>query len=155
MRILIEIEQTILTAPLGNCYAACIASVLEIPLDRVPSPTEHEGSAFAGWQEYEARVDAAVLAPRGLQLLSFKACEEMGAWTPRGFSLLGAQSPRSDWLHSVVCYDGEIVWDPRSDWLHSVVCYDGEIVWDPHPTRDQGTGERVDWTVFCKLDPAK
>ena len=31
------VDQTILTAPGGNCFAACVASILELPLADVPN----------------------------------------------------------------------------------------------------------------------
>jgi hypothetical protein len=119
------LEQTILAPPDGNCFAACVASVLEMPLDDVPNFVGQDW--FQQWQVW--------LAKRNLQLLTF-TIGPYDEWRPSGYALLGAQSPRGDFLHSVVCRDGK-------------------IVWDPHPQRDMGVGEWRDWTIFAVLDPAR
>jgi hypothetical protein len=120
---MIPVEQRYLKPPEGDCFAACMASILELPLDGMPN---FKGSDwFYKWQEW--------LKPMNLTLLMINYNQEGQA--PYGYSILGAQSPRGDFLHAVVCFDGE-------------------IVHDPHPQREQGVGERVDWTVFLVRDPS-
>lgn len=127
------IEQTKLKAPDGNCYAACIASIFEVPLDGVPQPTREEGSSIKAWEEYVARLDRVFYRPRGLYALVINPAEN---WRPLGYSILCAKSPRGDYPHCVVALDGE-------------------VVWDPHPDRDMGLGEIVDWTIFVMRDAAE
>lgn len=129
---MIPVEQTILKPPLGNCFPACIASVLELPLHLVPHPTAEEGASEAGWREYLVRVQA-WLARMNLCLVGVGMCLH---WKPAGLALLGAASPRGEYIHSVVCRDGD-------------------IVWDPHPERAMGVGEWLDWHVFQMLDPKR
>lgn len=125
---MIRVEQTKLTYPDGNCFAACIASIFELTLDEVP---DYMGD---DWHEWWNRW----LAERNLTLIHWKIPDpdDPDSYRPPGYSLLGADSPRGDWLHSVVCLDGE-------------------VVWDPHPQREMGLGTWRDWTVFAVLDPTK
>ena len=119
------VEQTQLTYPDGNCFAACVATLLELPLEAVP---DFKGD---GW--YDAWLEW--LKPRNLTFINFRI-DPGDSWRPPGYSLLAADSPRGKWLHSVVCKDGE-------------------IVWDPHPERHMGVGEWKEWTSFVVLDPSK
>lgn len=119
-----QVEQTIFAPPDGNCLAACVASILELPLEAVPN--FHEEGWYFKWCDW--------LAPMNLKWVSFPY--QGSEWIPSGYSILGAQSPRFDYLHAVVCFDGQ-------------------IVWDPHPERHMGVGEWKDWTVFVVLDPSK
>lgn len=124
------VEQTILAPPHGDCFRACIASLLELPIEEVPNFGQEEGEPAGEWFQKWQRW----LAPRQLILYTWDI--EKGGFTPPGYALLGADSPRGDWLHSVVCLDGQ-------------------IVWDPHPGRADGVGKWRDWTVFGILDPAR
>ncbi len=116
--------QTIFTVPGGNCMAACVASILELSLDDVPNPQGEDGQWYLDWQAF--------LKPRNLSILCFPTG---GEWTPQGYSILCGRSPRGDWNHAVVCYNGIVAHDPHPDGT-SVV-------------------SQVDWTVFTVLDPAK
>ena len=121
------VEQTKLSYPDGNCFAACLASVLEVALEEVPC--FHGDGWLDRYNEW--------LAPRNLVLINLTyASAEGEPWYPAGYSLLAAKSPRGDWLHAVVCLDGE-------------------VVWDPHPQREMGIGERKEWTIFYVRDPAQ
>lgn len=40
---MIGVHQTVLTVPGGNCFEACIASLLEVPIDAVPYFATREG----------------------------------------------------------------------------------------------------------------
>jgi len=122
---MIEVEQTTFAPPHGDCLAACIASILELPLADVPNL----GCSTEWWQDTRDW-----LKPRNLDWLNWE--HGPGAVVPRGYSILGADSPRGPWLHAVVCFDGAIVWDPS-------------------PDREQGVGTWRDWTVFVVLDPAR
>jgi hypothetical protein len=119
------VEQTYLTYPDGNCFAACVASVLELPLEAVP---DFKGEGWLDrWQEW--------LAKHNLTFVNFHI-DPADEWRPPGYSLLAADSPRGAWLHSVVCHNGT-------------------IVFDPHPERHMGVGKWQEWTVFVVLDPSK
>jgi hypothetical protein len=118
---MIRVEQTIFTAPGGDCFPACLASLLDLPLAEVPN---HQGTDW--WDAYQGW-----LAERGLTL-GYVTCTELPGAAPAGYAILGAHSPRLDCLHAVICKDGV-------------------IVWDPHPQREMGVGAWVDWTVIGPL----
>ncbi len=119
------VEQTTFGHPDGNCFAACVASILERPLDAVP---DFKGPDwFTQWHQW--------LAPLGLYFLQYSAA---GDWSPpAGYAILTARSPRGDYDHAVVV----------NSW--------GAVVWDPHPERAMGIGERKYYTVLTAYDPAR
>lgn len=123
---MIEVEQTILAPPDGDCFAACVASIFEMPLADVPSYTGDDW--FYRWVDW--------FWPKNLTPLNVSA-DPSGEWTPAGYSILAADSPR---------YPGK---------LHAVVAYNGRIVWDPHPGRSAGVGAWKEWTVFTVIDPSR
>lgn len=95
------VEQTITEGPEADCLRACIASILEMQIERVPNYHTNWLKLYNDW-----------LLPTGLTLVWF----DEGAGhpiRPRGFSILSAKSPRGDFDHCVVCRDGDIVWDPH------------------------------------------
>ena len=101
--------QTILAPPRGNCLQACIASILELPLEAVPNFMEVDGD---GWE----KVYQDFLETKGLQVLylDIDGIKKYG-WSPRGYHLIQGKSPRGDWDHVCVGFRGEIVHDPHPD----------------------------------------
>lgn len=131
---MIPVNQTILTPPLGNCYAACLASIFEVPLEAIPHPTEEDATGPKGaWDAYEERIRKEFLHPRGFTSVIISATE---GYIPEGYAVLSAKSPRGDWEHAVVVQDGV-------------------VVHDPHPLRDMGIGKWMAWVVFPVIDPAR
>ena len=121
------VDQTVFTKGDGDCFPACLASILELPLSGVP--------CFLG-DDWHARYEE-WLGALGMGMVSLATVDGLGeSWRPPGYSILAAQSPR---------------WDC----LHAVVALNGEVVWDPHPGRAMGVGEWREWTVFLALDPAQ
>lgn len=113
------VYQTIFDDQQGNCMAACVASLLELPLDAVPNP--HTTTWWDDWQAW--------LKERGLYLV-----EATGAdWTPPGFAILVGTSPRGPWQHACVTYNGEIVHDPHPDGggVETRTAYDLIVDYDP------------------------
>lgn len=118
---MIIVEQTITGYPDGNCFPACLASVLELPLADVPLFCDDD------WLEQYNEW----LRPRNLVLLLVPYAPD---WHPPGYAILGAESPRGPWLHAAVCYDGELVWDPhpqRSMGLRAWLDWAVFVVLDP------------------------
>jgi hypothetical protein len=150
------IEQTVMGYPEGNCFAACIASLLETELIE---PPDTKGPWWErGWHRYlepfglhmvmvqlVQEENNGYLAPRGSHLdgTHYQEAGEGDGWEEyrgivlRGYSILGALSPRIERR------------------LHAVVCLDGRVVWDPHPERKDGLGEWRDMTFLTVLDPAR
>lgn len=109
---MIPITQTDPTKETGNCFAACIASILEIPLDEMPN--FHSEFWADDWIEW--------LRPRGFSLMTWDLPDdieilrhERRRYLMPGYCILAAESPRFDCLHAVVCLDGEIVHDPHPE----------------------------------------
>jgi hypothetical protein len=90
--------------PAGDCYAACVASLLEIELVEVPDLTgDRWASVLRRW-----------LAARGLRV-DFRPGDgrPLGdqADPPRGYAIAG-QRVLDGSVHAVVCKGGAIVHDP-------------------------------------------
>jgi hypothetical protein len=124
---MIPVEQTKLIYPDGNCFPACIASILEIPLDDVPC--FHGENWLERYNEW--------LKDKNLCLINVLYLNAEGQPNvPPGYSILAADSPRGDYLHAVVCLNGE-------------------VVFDPHPQRDMGIREKREFSLFIVLDPRR
>lgn len=124
------VDQTLFGYPSGNCFAACVASVLELPLADVPNFMLNH----ATWFE-----DAyAWLATRGFTPLFVKAdAVRCGYVDPR---------PLIDAGHYFIV--GGL--SPRGEHLHSIVQHRGVTVHDPHQSR---AGIRGEWSDFIVLVP--
>lgn len=98
-------DQTTFGHPGGNCFSACVASLLELPIDVVPYFMEPKDwfSGFLDW-----------LRPRGWWAFATTLVAGGKAWYPDCYYIMGGKSPRGD---------------------HAVVARGGEIVHDPHPSR--------------------
>jgi hypothetical protein len=122
------VDQTIFGAPHGNCFAACVASILELPLEDVPNfVLEGEGwwNAAKAW-----------LHERGYALL----------WVKHDAVACGYVDPNPliDAGHYIIT-TGQ---SPRGEFLHCVIEHRGRIVHDPHPSRDGFVGAWVDFMVL-------
>src|ERR1051325_5153699 len=115
---MIRTEQTILSPPDGNCFAACVASILELRIDDVPNfkqPADHSQEWWFQWQRWlEVRNLAFVGWPNPIS-----DDPQCVADILRGYSICTVR-----YEYSWGCIN------------HAVVCRDGEIVWNPHPLRD-------------------
>jgi len=111
-------DQTIFDLGRGNCFAACIASILEIPIDEVLHFPDGEA---LNWRE----VINEWLSPRGLFFIDIALNGDMRDELVRfwGYHLILGDSPR------------------RGDVRHAVVGHKGEICFDPHPSRDGLAGD--------------
>jgi hypothetical protein len=123
-RIMIKVDQTKLHDPdngvRGNCYAACIASLLELPLEDVPAFEDMYNSGKEKWKWFGIF----------LKFLQGKGYEFHGTGKPSqirdpyfargvdGYVMAYGESPR----------DSKVT--------HAVIYKDGEMVHDPHPSRD-------------------
>jgi hypothetical protein len=94
--------------PGGDCYAACVASLLEVGLTEVPdlaAAGDRWASALRRW-----------LAARGLCVAFRPGDGRPLADQPDpspGYAIVGQRVPDGS-VHAVVCRDGRIVHDPAS-----------------------------------------
>ena len=86
----------------GNCYAACLASILEIPIEAVPNVDDGED-----WLEH---IDEWLQICHGYTLLSFHA--ETFYCVPAVHHIMIGKSSRG-LNHAVVGFQGKIVHDPH------------------------------------------
>lgn len=100
------VDQTVFGYPNGNCFSACLASILELPLEEVPWFMA-EGDWLSRVQEW--------LKPRGLYAACLLIDTTESPFYPPGWHILSGQSPRGDWLHAVVAQGTKIVHDPHPD----------------------------------------
>lgn len=97
---MICVDQTVFGFPQGNCLAACVASLLHVPLESIPDFSRMEWlDELRRWAE-----------PHGFYPLCFSLDTN---WRPPGLYILGGQSPRGDFLHAVIARGSDIVHDPH------------------------------------------
>jgi len=82
----------------GNCFAACLASILDLPLEAVPEMSTDDQAERAN----------DFLAGYGL---SYRRAFIDGK-KPDGYSTIEGISPRGG-MHACVAHDGELLWDPH------------------------------------------
>lgn len=114
------IDQTTFDPETGNCFSACVASLLEVPLESVPFFME----AGDGWTE-------ALVAWCEREGLRLDFSTEFPA-PPDTLCIVGGYSPRN----------------PTKG--HAVIMLNGEVVHDPHPDRSGIVGEPWDWITLSR-----
>ncbi len=123
---MVPVDQTVFDNLRGNCYAACIASVLEMKLEDVPWPNGNNDD-FAGiYETWFAELNLQVVyAVPGVPM-------------PKGYLIASVPSPRFPGSnHAVVIKDGRVVHDPHPsraslrDDLSEVTCVDLLTILDP------------------------
>src|SRR4051812_48979370 len=105
----------------NECFAACVASILECPVDRVPVADVPNGSPLP--KEYEAALNA-WLAERGC-----------GGYVEFGFPgnlawILGQMAEHGYQVHYILTGTN------HKGAVHSVLCRGGEIIHDPSSEPD-------------------
>jgi len=128
---MIPVKQTVTTVPGGNCFSACIASILEMDIEDVPyfmgdleQIEDPEFDWFTGFLSW--------LFGKGYWAIPLPL---NNAWRPDGLYILSGKSPRGDYDHSVVASGTELT-----------------IVHDPHPD-NTGILTHDDVVVIVPLDP--
>lgn len=93
------VDQTTYGPNNGNCFSACLASILEIPLEEIPLFLGARWNGFLPW-----------LAGRGLSASLYPS----GVYVPPGYSIAGGRSLRfAGRNHACVARDGVVVHDPH------------------------------------------
>ena len=122
------VYQLIDRPPLGDCFRACVASILEVPVAALPNFADSDdwGKRWNVWGR-----------DHNLQLLTWPHNPDWG-WLPSGYCIAGVKLPGVTWQHAIVAHDGKLVWNPHPGY--------GE--------RMGAIGEVADWTFLAPLDPA-
>lgn len=116
------VDQTKFTSTDGNCFAACVASIMELGLDDVPD--------LAGPEQLDKL--ETWLKTRGLSYVEVTLRPRSGkdgdmlferfGLNGTGYIIAGGKSPRGDWEHAIVVRVNNA--DNRVEFIH-----------DPHPDR--------------------
>ncbi len=107
---MIPVHQTKFGLEDGNCLQAAIASVLELPLKRVPNLT----LVYNRRDDWRKALDE-FLYPKGLQHIVLHSVHPDNNFKPFGYHLIGVKSARGDWNHELVGFQGKPVHDPFPD----------------------------------------
>lgn len=134
------VSQTILhtdDGPPGDCFRACVASLLELAAEDVP----HFVLNPRTWM----RDCNAWLAQRGLVMVATEDRIRDVFWRGCGrvYAIAAGKSPRGPWHHSVIARLGGTDEDPV--W---------EIVHDPHPSGAGIEGDILRLSFLVPLSPA-
>jgi hypothetical protein len=127
------VMQTKLGMPDGNCWVACVASILEISIDELGDLEDAYRSSLIEWEEGErtepfqwSRVLAETHA-LGFTLLWIMMTDPcVPRLAPRGYSIATGPANGCGTPHSCVALDGEVVHDPdpHSRGLEVIESYD-------------------------------
>lgn len=122
---------------IGDCFRACVASILELPCEEVPHVV-----AMGKDSDDSRRLLNEWLKPLGFHFVELQWPEgedaSILAWVvPRGYYVFSGPSPR---------------WP---DCWHSCVGLGGKIVHDPHPERLGLAGKERSYGLFVADDPAR
>jgi len=135
------ISQTIFGDGKGDCFRACVASILEIPHEEMPNFCIETGD----WIEKANKW----LGPRGVAIFDVTldkdgSMRNVTAMCDGMHVIISGKSPRGDFHHAVV---GRYV---LVDGLHQL-----EYVHDPHPSGDYLDGPAQAITLFLSTNPAE
>ena len=101
---MIPVDQTTFGEDNGNCYSACIASILELDIKDVPTFCKH-----SDWMHKANRF----VLDHGFALIMFSPVIDEAKDIP-AYSVVGGKTKRGC-MHAVVYLDGEMVHDPHPD----------------------------------------
>lgn len=130
------VDQTIFGWPSGNCFAACVASILELSLDEVPNFMLNHETWFDDTYRW--------LAARGYTVLYVKRdAVASGQVDPRPlieaghYFILGGLSPRGEHLHCVIEHRNVVVHDPHPSRAGLVSAWEDFMVILPNGLTDK------------------
>lgn len=95
------VDQTVSGEAAGDCFSACVASLLELPLAEVPYFNDDWPASFDAWLRARGFYSLVITIPQGMA----------PGWYPEGYYILGGQCARGS--HAVVARGDAIVHDPN------------------------------------------
>jgi hypothetical protein len=108
------VDQTKFGKPDGNCFAACIASVLEFPLESLPDLSTYADDDGAWWLAIQAWIEENT--DYSYVEVAIQDFEESNKFFGNSYWIATGKSPRGkDLNHAVVYCQGELVHDPHPD----------------------------------------
>ena len=132
---MIPVMQTIYDFEHGDCMRACIASIFELPIEKVTNFQEDGPEYFEeklkDWEKQYGLLSVDVAC---------KTLEEYKALLKDCYVITNGESPRAA--------------DPEKN-RHAVVWFNGEMVHDPHPDQTGIVGLPSYVTIFIVKDPSK
>ena len=98
-----KVDQTEFGGQEGNCWSACIASILELDIGALPNFMTRDDwlEATRNW-----------LSRRGFTGIMF---QKPNVYHPECYHIVSGKSPRGNFLHAVVGYKNKLVHDPHPD----------------------------------------
>ena len=119
-----KVYQTKFGKPEGNCFSACLASILEIDISIVPNFQEPRGEWYKLYKKW--------LNQYNLDLVALNNWEgESKEFAPQVYAIVGGKSSRG-LAHSVVYFGLEMIHDPHpegggvkdiTEWIYIVSKY--------------------------------
>lgn len=88
----------------GNCLAACVASIFEIPIESIPD--------FGIGDDWYIHFTEWCVEVLNVYPLDFSVESDL---RPRGFHIINGPSLHGEWWHSVVGLHGKTCFDPYPD----------------------------------------
>lgn len=125
------VDQTIFGDKKGNCFAACIATILEVPLESLPNfAVEFTGD---DWAE---RMAEWLMEHLGVSVINVEVKDEASCLRClNGVEhVVGGKSPRGDFGHCVVAVGGKVVHDPHPSRAGLLEVWDYTLFVAPHPS---------------------
>lgn len=110
----------------GNCFSACLASILEIDLKGVPNFQEPNGEWYRNYKKW-------LMQKYELDLIAITNWNEAENW-PKTYAIVSGTSLRG--------------------LAHSTVYFGIDLVHDPHP-ESSGVKDITDWIYFVPKEPHK
>lgn len=144
----VGVRQTIFEPPNGNCFQACVASLLRCDLDDLPNFAKlwrAERDDAGSWKTTDNQRWWDVLG----EIAAKHGCAALELTWPATDVWGITSSVMRDWLGIAT------VKSPRGNWLHCVIAnfYTGEVMWDPFPGasaegRNVASEDLSSWIIF-------
>jgi hypothetical protein len=112
---MIPVDQTKFGVPFGNCFEACVASIIELPLEQCtifPQGVDFKSETDIRTGKHWWPITTEWLLEKDVFPVFVMASELRGR-SPRGYSIMSGKAERG-FQHSVVALDGIMVHDPHS-----------------------------------------
>lgn len=125
-----KVLQTDITSEKGNCFSACVSSILELDINDVPN-VRQDFAWFQIMDEFASKYGYSLLFIHRIDYVRY----DKGEWRKNAYIIASGASPRFENV------------------MHSVVYQNDEMVHDPHPDGTGLGGTPDDYIIFVSLNP--